>query len=42
VGSCAEQPARALIGAVLDAVRVFAGAAAPSDDIAALACRWRG
>jgi sigma-B regulation protein RsbU (phosphoserine phosphatase) len=42
LSACAAQPARALIASVLGAVRAFAGAAAPSDDIAALACRWRG
>ena len=30
-----------IVRAVLDAVRSFAGSAPPSDDIAALACRWR-
>ena len=30
-----------LVSAVLQRVRTFAGSAAPSDDIAALACRWR-
>ena len=40
--SCMEKPPRDLIAAVLSDVRDFAGAAAPSDDIAALACRWRG
>ena len=32
---------RDLVEAILKDVREFAGAAAPSDDIAALACRWR-
>jgi sigma-B regulation protein RsbU (phosphoserine phosphatase) len=32
---------RGLVSRVLEDVRVLAGAAAPSDDIAALACRWR-
>jgi sigma-B regulation protein RsbU (phosphoserine phosphatase) len=32
---------RGLVSRVLEDVRTFAGAAAPSDDIAALACRWR-
>ncbi len=32
---------RELVAAILRDVREFAGAAAPSDDIAALACRWR-
>jgi sigma-B regulation protein RsbU (phosphoserine phosphatase) len=40
--SSAHQPARALIASVLNEVRAFAGMAAPSDDIAALACRWLG
>jgi sigma-B regulation protein RsbU (phosphoserine phosphatase) len=40
--SCAEKPPRDLISAVLRDVRGFAGGAAPSDDIAVLACRWRG
>ncbi len=39
--SCAKHPPRDLVSAVLRDVREFAGAAAPSDDIAALACRWR-
>jgi phosphoserine phosphatase RsbU/P len=30
-----------IVQSVLDAVRSFAGSAPPSDDIAALACRWR-
>jgi hypothetical protein len=37
--SCAEKSPQDLISAVLRDVRV-AGAADPSDDIAALACRW--
>jgi sigma-B regulation protein RsbU (phosphoserine phosphatase) len=40
--SCAESAPRDLVSAVLRDVREFAGAADPSDDIAALACRWRG
>jgi sigma-B regulation protein RsbU (phosphoserine phosphatase) len=40
--SCAEKRPRDLISAVLSDVRGFAGGAAPSDDIAVLACRWRG
>jgi sigma-B regulation protein RsbU (phosphoserine phosphatase) len=39
--SCTKHPPRDLVAAVLRDVREFAGAAAPSDDIAALACRWR-
>jgi len=39
--SCTKHPPRDLVSAVLRNVREFAGAAAPSDDIAALACRWR-
>ena len=39
--SCPGGAPRDLIDAVLRDVREFAGTAAPSDDIAALACRWR-
>jgi len=39
--SCAMHPPCDVVVAVLRNVREFAGAAAPSDDIAALACRWR-
>ncbi len=39
--SCCKHPPRDLVAEVLRSVREFAGAAAPSDDIAALACRWR-
>ena len=38
--SGARSAPRDLVPAVLRDVREFAGAAAPSDDIAALACRW--
>ena len=39
--SCPGSTPRDLVDAILRDVREFAGAAAPSDDIAALACRWR-
>jgi phosphoserine phosphatase RsbU/P len=39
LSSVEEKPQR-LVEAVLRDVRAFAGEAAPSDDIAALACRW--
>jgi sigma-B regulation protein RsbU (phosphoserine phosphatase) len=38
----AGQPPREIVSAVLHDVRTFAGPAAQSDDIAVLACRWRG
>ena len=40
--SHARNAPREVVSAVLRDVRDFAGAAAPSDDIGALACRWRG
>jgi phosphoserine phosphatase RsbU/P len=40
--SCAGEAPEKLVTAVLQKVRDFAGAAAPSDDIAMLACRWLG
>jgi sigma-B regulation protein RsbU (phosphoserine phosphatase) len=40
--SCACNAPEDLIAAVLREVRSFAGSAVPSDDIAALACRWHG
>ena len=39
--SRAEQAPSDLVAGVLHDVREFAGTADPSDDIAALACRWR-
>jgi sigma-B regulation protein RsbU (phosphoserine phosphatase) len=39
--SAAGGTARDIVRSVLDEVRAFAGSAPPSDDIAALACRWR-
>ena len=39
--SCAGAAPQELVTQVLGEVRAFAGAAAPSDDIAMLACRWR-
>jgi sigma-B regulation protein RsbU (phosphoserine phosphatase) len=39
--AAAGRPPSEIVGAVLDAVRSFAGSAPQSDDIAALACRWR-
>jgi serine phosphatase RsbU (regulator of sigma subunit) len=42
VQSCAGRTPQELVTRVLAAVREFAGAAAPSDDIALLACRWGG
>jgi sigma-B regulation protein RsbU (phosphoserine phosphatase) len=38
----AGQAPEDMVLAVLQEVRAFAGAAAPSDDIAMLACRWQG
>jgi sigma-B regulation protein RsbU (phosphoserine phosphatase) len=40
--ACAGAAPEEMVGAVLRDVRSFAGSAAPSDDIAALACRWHG
>jgi sigma-B regulation protein RsbU (phosphoserine phosphatase) len=40
--SCAGAAPEDLVAGVLRDVRSFAGSAAPSDDIAALACRWHG
>jgi sigma-B regulation protein RsbU (phosphoserine phosphatase) len=37
---CAGQAPDILVNATLEKVQAFAGAAPPSDDIAALACRW--
>jgi hypothetical protein len=31
----------AMLNTVLEQVRAFAGASEPSDDIAAVVCRWR-
>ena len=41
LGAVAGRSAVEVVRAVLDAVRSFAGAAPPADDIAVLACRWR-
>lgn len=38
--SCSEHTPRELVAAVVRDAREFAGSAAPSDDIAALVCRW--
>jgi sigma-B regulation protein RsbU (phosphoserine phosphatase) len=40
--SCAGHAPEDMVLAVLRQVRAFAGAAAPSDDIAMLGCRWQG
>jgi sigma-B regulation protein RsbU (phosphoserine phosphatase) len=40
LASCAGLAPRKIVEQVLSAVRTFTGSASPSDDIAALACRW--
>jgi sigma-B regulation protein RsbU (phosphoserine phosphatase) len=40
LGACAGVAPRELVDRVLGTVRTFTASAAPSDDIAALACRW--
>lgn len=42
LGAAAGRAPQEIVRAVLHEVRSFAGSAAQSDDIAALACRWRG